>query len=399
MKKITVLGAGIVGLPMVRDLSPDFDVKVIDINQDILDIVAKEGNIRTRQSDLSNPATIKSVVADADLVIGAVPGFMGFEMLKAVIEAGKDIVDISFFEEDAFLLDELAREKGVTAVIDCGVAPGMANIILGYHDTRMKVESYECYVGGLPRIRIWPFEYIAPFSPIDVIAEYKRDARYVVNGSLVTKPALSEVEIMHFDQVGSLEAFNTDGLRSLLKTMNIPHMIEKTMRYPGHAKMMVLFRETGLFDEEPVKINGNMVKPVDMTAAILFPKWKLAEGEEDMTILRLIISGEENGHEKTYVYNMFDVYDMKTQTLSMARTTGYTCTAVARAILDGAFEQKGICPPEYVGRVEGCMDRVRADLNSRGVIYECAEENRKQIPTVESHIHAKMGAGKQEVEL
>jgi saccharopine dehydrogenase-like NADP-dependent oxidoreductase len=142
---------------------------------------------------------------------------------------------------------------------------------------------------------------------------------------------------------------------------------------------MTLFRETGLFNEEPVEINGVKVKPLDLTSAVLFPKWKRAEGQGDITILKLIISGEESGQEKTYVYSMFDVYDRKTGTLSMARTTGYTCTAVARAFLDGAFDQKGICPPEYVGRVEGCMARIKADLNDRGVIYKCTEESRNQV--------------------
>ena len=196
---------------------------------------------------------------------------------------------------------------------------------------------------------------------------------------MVTKPALSEIEIMDFDRIGSLEVFNTDGLRTLIKTMNIPNMIEKTMRCPGHAEKMSLFRETGMFNEEPVEINGVKVKPLDLTSAVLFPKWKQAEDQEDLTILKLIIRGEESGQAKTYVYSMFDVYDRKTGTLSMARTTGYTCTAVARAVLDGAFDQKGICPPEYVGRVEGCMARVKADLNDRGVIYKCTEESTNSV--------------------
>lgn len=369
MKKITVLGAGLVGRPMAIDLCRDYEVTSVDLNQEVLDRLAAEHPVKTKTADLSDPAVIAEVVADADLVVGAVPGFMGFGMLKAVIEAGKDIVDISFFEEDPFLLDDLAKEKGVTAVVDCGVAPGMSNIILGRHSAEMKIDRYECYVGGLPKIRTRPFEYKAPFSPVDVIAEYTRPARLVLDGKVVIKPALSEVEPMDFEEIGTLEAFNTDGLRSLIKTMDIPNMVEKTLRYPGHTEIMRLFRETGFFDETPIRLNGSEVRPIDLTAALLFPKWALRDKEEDLTILKLIISGQEDGRKKRYTYSMLDRYNAETGTPSMARTTGYTCTAVARLILDGSFERKGICPPEYVGQVEGCLERVINDLKDRGVVY------------------------------
>lgn len=156
---------------------------------------------------------------------------MGFCTLKTVIECGKDIVDISFFPEDPFKLDQLAKEKKVTAVVDCGVAPGCSNLILGYMASILDViESFSCYVGGLPRIRTWPYEYKTPFSPSDVIEEYNRPARLVDNGKVVTQPALSEVELIDLPGVGTLEAFNTDGLRTLIRTMKVPCMKEKTMR-------------------------------------------------------------------------------------------------------------------------------------------------------------------------
>ena len=124
--------------------------------------------------------------------MGAVPGFMGYKMMKDVIEAGKNIVDISFYPEDPFVLNELAKEKGVVAVMDCGVAPGMGNIILGHHNNTMEVIDYECLVGGLPEKREWPFEYQAVFSPIDVIEEYVRPARFVKGSKMITKEALSD---------------------------------------------------------------------------------------------------------------------------------------------------------------------------------------------------------------
>ena len=165
--------------------------------------------------------------SDYDLIISAVPGFMGFETLKTIIETKKNVVDISFFPENALELNELAQKNNVTALVDFGVAPGLGNILFGNYDKLMKIESYECYVGGLPKNKNQPLEYKAPFSPIDVIEEYTRPARLYENNNIITKQPLTDIETIKFDKVGELEAFNTDGLRSLLYTMShIPNMKE-----------------------------------------------------------------------------------------------------------------------------------------------------------------------------
>ncbi len=171
--------------------------------------------VQTKKFDFSDLTALKQLISPFDLVVGAVPGFMGFDTAKAVIESGKNMVDISFFPEDPFLLDDLAKKNKTIIITDCGVAPGMGNIILGYHNQRMMIHDYECLVGGLPVVREWPYEYKAVFSPIDVIEEYIRPARYVQNGAVVTKEALSDTELVHFDGVGTLESWNSDGLRSL----------------------------------------------------------------------------------------------------------------------------------------------------------------------------------------
>ena len=369
MKKVIVLGAGLVGKEMAIDLSGKFDVTAVDINEDALDRIAKQG-IKTLRLDFTNEERLKSVVAEADLVVGAVPGFLGFETVKRVIEAGKDMVDISFFPEDPFQLEALAKQKNVTVVTDCGVAPGMGNIILGYHNKRMKVLEYECLVGGLPVVREWPYEYKAVFSPIDVIEEYTRPARYVQSGVVVVKEALSDPELVHFDGVGTLESWNSDGLRSLIKTMaNIPNMIEKTLRYPGCIEYLRVLRETGFFSYEEVDVKGAKVRPIDVTAKLLFPKWKLKPGEEEFTVMRVRLSGEENGQQKRYQYNLLDRTNKLTNTLSMARTTGYTCTAAVNLVLDRKFTRKGISPPEFLGEDEANFLFIVDYLKARGVIY------------------------------
>jgi saccharopine dehydrogenase-like NADP-dependent oxidoreductase len=246
----------------------------------------------------------------------------------------------------------------------------MGNIILGYHNSRMKINHYECLVGGLPVVREWPYEYKAVFSPIDVIEEYTRPARYIQNGALVVREALSDPELLHFDRVGTLESWNSDGLRSLITTMpHIPNMIEKTLRYPGCIEYLRMLRESGFFSYEEVEVGGMRVRPIDVTAKLLFPKWKLKPGEEEFTVMRIRISGEENGKPASIEYNLLDHTDKATGTLSMARTTGYTCTAAANLILDGKFSRKGICPPEYLGESEDNFRFIMKYLQERDVNY------------------------------
>ncbi len=375
MKKIVVLGAGLVGKAIARDLAKSFDVTAVDVNHSNLERLSNNSNVKTILTDLTEEGEVQSVVKESDLVIGALPGYMGFETVKQVILAGKNIIDISFFREDPFELDELAKKNNVTVVIDAGVAPGMGNFVLGYHNSRMdSITSYKCYGGGLPFKREWPFEYKAVFSPMDVLEEYIRPARYILNGELVVREALSEAEIGHFEPIGSLEAWNTDGLRTLIKTMKIPNMIEKTLRYPGTVKYIKVLRETGFFSNDPLLVNGKQVRPMDVTAKLLFPVWELKKDEEDYTMLRVIIKGKEKGQEKKYTYNLFDRYDKNTQTTSMARTTGYACTAIANLFISGMINQKGICPPEFISVDEKNFKFVLNYLTERGVQYNVTEE-------------------------
>ena len=359
------------GGAIVRDLAPEFAVTVVDMAEAPLARLAGVAGVQGVRANLADPAEIRRVVEPADLVVGAVPGDMGLATVKAVLEAGRNIVDISFFPEDPFLLDELARRAGRVAVVDCGVAPGCDNIILGYLETRLDaIDAFTCYVGGLPAVRTWPWEYKAGFSPIDVIAEYTRPARYRRRGEEITMPALSEAELKDFPGIGTLEAFNTDGLRSLLTTMKVPDMLEKTLRYPGHIDRVRLLRESGFLSTTPVEAGGVSVRPLDVTAKLLFPAWQLGEDEEDLTVMRVIVEGRRDGRTERHTYDLLDRYDRATGTTSMARTTGYTCTAGVRLVARGLYTRKGISPPELVGREPGCYEFVMAELAARGIVFE-----------------------------
>jgi len=370
MTKIAVLGAGLVGKAIAYDLSQNYDVTSIDYNPKALEWVKSNTAAQTQQADLSASGNITTLVAPFDLVVIAVPGFMGYAVLESVLKAGKNVVDISFFPEDATPLHAVALANNCTAIVDCGVAPGMNNILLGYHNERMQVEQFECLVGGLPKIKVPPFEYKAPFSPLDVIEEYLRPARFLANGQLVTKPALSEPEIRHFEPVGPLESFLTDGLRSLLYTMkHIPDMKEKTLRYPGHVQLIGAFIAAGFLDEQPVEVNGQFVVPRDVTSKLLLEQWRLGPNEPEFTIMEVNINGQQDGAPMNISYHLYDEFDTNTQLSSMARTTAFTCTAVVQLLLNGSFDKKGVFPPEIVGQKTGCCEQVLEYLKARNIHY------------------------------
>lgn len=371
--KIIVLGGGLVGGPMALDLAEDKDinVSVADVSEKTLAKFKTHSGIQTVQQDLSNREALKTLVSGFDMVISAVPGFLGYKTLETIIQAGKNVVDIAFFPEDALTLDNLAKGKNVTAIVDCGVAPGMSNMLTGYGRHLLDTaETAVIYVGGLPEIRTQPWEYKAVFSPIDVIEEYLRPAFYVENGQVIERPALSEPEFIDFPEVGTLEVFNTDGLRSLIKTLDIPNMKEKTMRYPGHIEKVKLLRQAGFFSETPVSIKGQMIRPIDVTAKLLFPQWELKPGEKDLTIMRVSVAGTKDGQKTTYTWDLFDRYDPETKIHSMARTTGYTATAALRLLKEGLFDRKGIIVPEYIGQNEACVQFILDTLKKKNIVYK-----------------------------
>jgi saccharopine dehydrogenase-like NADP-dependent oxidoreductase len=369
-KRVVVLGCGRVGAVMAKDLAEhsELEVTAVDARREALQRLKKFPCIKTKQVDLSNLKEVKRLIGDFDLAVGSVPGFMGFAMMKTVISAGVDYADISFFPEDPFELDEFAQAQGVTVVVDCGVAPGLSNMLVGYVCSLFdEVEDVLIMVGGLPKKRTHPWEYKAPFSPLDVIEEYTRPARFIRNGRKITMPALTDVELVHIPDVGTLEAFNTDGLRTLTRTIKARNMREKTLRYPGYAERIRLLRDSGFFDRRWIKVGDVRVRPIDVTTQILFPLWEPEESEDEFTVMEVRIEGSKEGKRMRYTYNLFDSFDKKTKTTSMARTTGFTNSIIAHMIATGEFRHNGICPPEYIGRNHRIFKKVLGELKKRNI--------------------------------
>ena len=376
-KKVVVLGAGMVGSATAADLASrsEYDVTVVDGREEALERVGRQSGARTLRADLSNPEGLLGAVGPADLVLGALSSRLGLRTLKALIEAGKAYCDISFMAEDAWELDALAKRHGATAVVDCGVAPGVSNLLAGYATSLLeRTERIEIYVGGLPAERRWPFQYKAGFAPHDVLEEYTRPSRVVEHGQVVVKEALSEPELMDFPVLGTLEAFNTDGLRSLAHNLRVPFMKEKTLRYPGHIELMRAFRHTGLFSREALEVGGVMVRPLDITAALLFPKWTFEEGEADLTVMRVLAEGTRGGRRTRLTWDLLDRYDRATGIRSMSRTTGFAATSMLALMARGMVAGPGVFAPEQLALQPGLPEAFLAEYASRGIQVHHREE-------------------------
>jgi len=376
VRKIAVLGTGLVGGLIARDLAADegLEVVAVDAREESLARLAGVPRLATRRADVAAPGGVARAVEGCDVVALAVPGFLGTAVLRELIALGKPVCDISFSPEDPLALDAAARAAGVPVVVDCGVAPGLSNLFVGRSVAELDAaEDVLIYVGGLPVRRVWPFEYRLVFSLTDVIEEYLRPSRFREHGREVVRPALSEPELIEIPRAGTLEAFNTDGLRTLLRTIDAPTLREKTLRWPGHVEKMRMLREAGFLGEAPVRAGGVDVKPRALTEALLKEAWTLPDGDDEFTVLRVEVAGTKGGRPRRIVWDLYDRTDPETRATSMARTTGFPCAIVARLLAEGAWTVPGVHPPELLGRDAAVTDRILAELASRGVSVERRE--------------------------
>ncbi len=376
-KKVLVLGGGLVGSVMALDLASDeaYSVTVADGNEDTLDsLVSRSGGMITPRQDVdfASPGSITEAAAENDLVVGAVPGSLGFAMMGAVIKAGRSMSDISFMGEDYFRWNDEAKKAGVTLVEDVGVSPGFSNVIIGSAVNELdSVDSVDIYVTGLPLSPVEPFNYKFVFSPDDCIEEYVRPVRLKRNGRIMELPALSENRTYRFDVPGvdlpEMEGFLTDGLRSLITTIPAQNICEKTLRYPGTAERLAFLREVGIFSTEPIDVKGLAVVPRDLFAALAYPRMKLGEKEKEFTFLQIEVKGTKDRKNVLHRYKMYDERDEKTGYTSMARTTGFPCVIMARLIAEGLVDMPGVHAPEAIGNKPKVVERFIAEMEKRGV--------------------------------
>ncbi len=373
--KVIVLGSGKIGSIMAREFASSVDdamVTMADIN---------EGRAKSAASailgadwitiDTTDYEDLVEKIRGYDMVLGALPGDYGYMSIRAAIEAGANMVDISYTVEDPLDLDAAAKEKGVTVVPDCGVAPGLSNILVGYAASRLDtVKTAHFMVGGIPEKPVPPLGYTITWSADGLVDEYVRDVSIIKDGEKVTVPALSGLEEIEFPGVGTLESFYTDGLRTLADSIEgVESMWEKTLRYPGHVEKVRLLRDLGFFDDKPVKTLVGEVSPKYVTAR-LFERTLWMPEIGDLLAMRIEVSGQLGGEEKSYVYRLVDYFNHETGVSAMARTTGYTAAIVAAMLAKGKIVEKGVLTPESLARDPDFTEGVIAELGKRGVKVE-----------------------------
>lgn len=371
--KAVQIGAGLVGQLITADLMQDFEMTVVDLDEKALKAIeGKYPGVKTAVASATDAAALGPVLADADIVTAGVPGKFGYEMMKTVIGLGKNLVDISFMAEDFEQLDGFAKEKGVTVIPDMGVAPGMSNFLMGRGAALLdEVEDAHIYVGGIPTKPVPPFNYQVTWSPKDCIEEFTRPVTVVKDGKKEVLEATSGLHLRDFPGVGTLEAFYTDGLRSLAKNIKAKNLGEMTLRWPGHVEQMRLLRTMGLFEKEPKILGGKEVVPLDVAADMLFPLWKMEpeKGDRDLTVMEIDVHGFKESDEVTWSWYLLDYFDEKTWNTSMSRCTGCSCSIFARAVAKGLVKEKGVLPAEKLAASDELYDFVISEQKKRRINY------------------------------
>ncbi|WP_432363474.1 saccharopine dehydrogenase C-terminal domain-containing protein [Sporosarcina sp. UB5] len=387
--KVVVVGAGLMGKEAVRDLVKSDGVTKVylaDLNVKMAEEFAKQlksDKLEVRLLDATNDVELREVMALGEVVINALFYTFNEKVARTAVDIGVHAIDLGGHiggATDAVLgLKEKAEAKGVTIIPDLGVAPGMINILTGYGASKLnKVDSIKLYVGGIPVKPEPPLNYNVVFSLEGVFDHYTDPSHVIRNGQLLEVPSLSEVEAIHFDEFGELEAFHTSGGTSTLtKTFsNVQTLEYKTIRYKGHAEKFQLLVDLGLLSRDnEVTVGDKRVKVRDVMREQLSPQLRLGD-KSDAVLLRVIVSGEAHGIPATYEYNMVTKKDLSINETAMARATANTISIVAQMIGNGMITKRGVHPPENIVPGEHYIEEMR----KRGVVIE------ETIRTQEAHV-------------
>ena len=372
--KVLVLGCGKIGSVAAQDFAESMSSVEVFVSDKSI-VRAKEvakgidtDNVAGIQLDVSNYSELVHALETFDLVMGFLPGDLGYRLVKACVDAGKDLVDVSYMPENPLTLNDEAARANATIIPSCGLAPGITNILVGHAIRRLdKTQTVHIMVGGLPATPVPPLGYTITFSVESVIDEYTRKARIIKDSKPIDVEALSGLEEVKFPGVGRLEAFYTDGLRTLLHTIkDVDDMWEKTLRYPGHADRIELLKALGFFDEEPIDVDGVSLPPRRLSARLLGQKLLMPE-VKDIVTMKVEVSGVRSGRHVSYSYHLLDQYDETKGITAMARTTAYTASIIAQLVLRKVIREKGVVPPERIGMSEEFFSTFLKELRKRGI--------------------------------
>lgn len=373
--RIAVLGCGDIGSAAAGDLARGLrsaEIVVADADGGRARTLASRLNRRNvswMRTDASSHRSLVRALKGFDLAVGALPGSLGFAACRAAIAAGIHMVDVSYMPEDVTALGRAAVKARVCIVPDCGVSPGLSNILIGHAVSRLdSVDSVHILVGGLPETPVPPLGYVITWSADDLIDLYERPATIVRKGRACTVQAMSGVEEVHVPGLGPLEAFYSDGLRTLLHTIpGASDMWEKTLRYPGHVRNIRLLQSLGFFRRDSLEIMGRRVRPREVTARLLDRALRMP-GVRDFVVMTVAVAGVRNGKNLTYRYRLLDRYDIRQKITAMARTTAFTASVVAQLIARGVVDEVGVVPPETLGMTPRVFGEFRGEMRKRRIV-------------------------------
>lgn len=379
MPTVLVLGAGLMGPAIVRDLLR-FEIadRVIltDADTGRLQRAAAwiaDRRCETRVLNIWDRPALLAAMREADVVAGAYPVAAVREVTSAAVEAGVHLADLTGSAEgfDIFDYHEAAAAAGVTLLPGCGVGPGLTNALAGQGAARFdRPDEGVIYVGGLPLHPRPPFNYTLVFSLETLIDEYVAPVLVVQDGRTVEVPALDGLEHLTFPEpIGACEAFYTYGLGTLARTgprLGFRNLCEKTVRYPGHRDLVAFLRDCGFFRQDPVEVDGATVVPRRLAVRLLEPLLR-SDDPRDVTVVRVVVRGERGGERGRWVFEMVDRYDEAEGVTSMARTTAYTCSILVGMLLDGRIQARGVAPLEEVFADAGRYEALRQELARRDI--------------------------------
>jgi len=370
--RILVLGSGMMGAAIAQDMADSDEVS--DVVLADFDKKKAEGvvaclrcdKVTSKRLDVKDVQATKKLMKGFDVAVCALPEGLNTYASKAAIGAKVHVVDLAYGHRQ-LEFDGAAKKAGITIVLDCGVAPGMTNILAAHGASLMDdVDDISIVCGGLPQKPLPPLGYRITWSTWGLINMYCGKARIVRDEKIVEVDAMSDLERIEFPGMGELEAFTTDGLSTLLLTMKgkVRNMVEKTARYPGHAEKIMAMRDLGLFDTSPVDVGGVKVVPRNMAVSVLDKTLRRGD-ERDVTVLRVDVAGKKDGKDVERSFVMVDRFDEERGVTSMARTTGYTAAIVARMVARGEISEKGVVPPETA--VGKAFKSFLSELKERGI--------------------------------
>jgi len=373
--RMLVLGAGLQGSACAYDLLQDkevTEVRLADLHVGhIPEFLAPYSGPRLIPTplDVRDHDAVLGVMRQCDAVMSAIPYYFNYDLAKLAVDAGVHFCDLGGNTEIVFKQKELdadARRKNITIVPDCGLAPGMVNILAEYGIRQLdSVDSVKIYVGGLPQHPEPPLNYMLVYSLEGALDYYTTLSWVLRNGKRTHVKALSEREPVTFDSVGTLEAFHTAGGLSTMAFRyedKVPTMEYKTLRYPGHAALMEDIRAMGLLDLTPVDVKGIKVVPRDAFIASVMPKLFKPKGR-DLVALRVVVSGKKSGSAATKTFELVDRYDEAHDISAMMRTTGYSLS------ITGLMQARRQVGPPGVYTPDECIPAATyiAELRKRGV--------------------------------